>query len=51
MRATTMKIIISQDDGTVVTIIEHVEEFDLSKPLARESLMTEIRQAIVEGKK
>ncbi len=41
-----MKIIISHDNGTVVEIIEGVEDYDLSKKLARVELMEEIIDAI-----
>ncbi len=41
-----MKIIISQDNGTVIEIIENIEDYDLSKKLAQAELIEEIRNAI-----
>lgn len=39
------RIIISTEDGEVLHIIEHVEEYDLSKPLGRAALIEEIEEA------
>jgi hypothetical protein len=46
---TTMRIVVVTDEGTVIDTIEHVEEYDLDKPLARADLLDEIRQAIRRG--
>lgn len=41
-----MKIIISHDNGTVIEIIENIEDYDLSKKPAQAELIEEIRNAI-----
>ena len=41
-----MKLMITTDDGELIDIIEHVEDFDLDKSVARASLIEDIKEAI-----
>jgi hypothetical protein len=45
-----MKIYIVLNDGTLLDTIEDVEQYDLSKPMARAALVDEIRRGINIGK-
>jgi hypothetical protein len=46
-----MKLIITHDDGTVIEVIEKVEQYDLYKVLGRNDLMNEVVMAINRGKR
>lgn len=41
-----MKIILSFDDGEVIDTIEHIEEYDLSRPLHVAAIIAKILSAL-----
>jgi hypothetical protein len=43
-----MRLIISRDNGEVVKIIDHLEEYNLEKPVTRAELIEEIEEAVEE---
>jgi hypothetical protein len=50
-----MKLALITEDGVVITLIEDIEEYDLSKPFARAEVIDEIqaelkKQSISSGK-
>lgn len=46
-----MKLLLVDDDGTVLDSIDDLEQYDLSKPLAMADLLTDIKTALRRAKK
>lgn len=44
------KILVATNDGTVIEIIEDVEDYDLSKSMGKAALLSEIEPAIERAK-
>ena len=44
-----MKISISTDNGILIEVIEHVEEYDLDDGAVRHGLMENIKAAVADG--
>jgi len=45
-----VKLILVADDGTVLDAIEDVEEYDLSRPMARADLIDQIQTLVMQAK-
>lgn len=45
-----MRMVITTSQGVVVEVIEDVEEYELSNPIAQQALLIHIKDAVDRGK-